>query len=83
MAAQQRQLESAAASARGRGSLRVACIQWPSPLMACGAWVPELIEVGACGAVVLRAWRGLVALLPMRSGPAPAVGWLKNAAACS
>lgn len=27
---------------------RVACIQWPHPLLTCGAWVPELIDmVGA------------------------------------
>lgn len=43
--AQQRQLEAAANSAKGRGSLRVACVQWPQPLMAAGAWVPELIQV--------------------------------------
>ena len=43
--AQQRQLAAAAEAARGRGQLRVACIQWPSPLMACSAWVPELIRV--------------------------------------
>lgn len=45
---QRRRLQAAADSARGRGSLRVACIQWPSPLMACGAWVPELVKVGRC-----------------------------------
>lgn len=53
---QQRQMADAAASARGRGSLRVACIQWPHPLMACGAWVPEMIQVGGeqslCGDVM-------------------------------
>jgi hypothetical protein len=38
-------LADVAASARGRGSLRVAAIQWPQPLMACGAWVPEMIKV--------------------------------------
>ncbi|EFN55954.1 hypothetical protein CHLNCDRAFT_145264 [Chlorella variabilis] len=52
---QQRQMADAAASARGRGSLRVACIQWPHPLMACGAWVPEMIQMtgsqDVCGAV--------------------------------
>lgn len=53
--AQQRQLAAAAEAARGRGQLRVACIQWPSPLMACSAWVPELIRMtgsaDVCGSV--------------------------------
>ncbi|KAI3437865.1 hypothetical protein D9Q98_000311 [Chlorella vulgaris] len=48
-------LADVAASARGRGSLRVAAIQWPQPLMACGAWVPEMIKMAGsqdvCGAV--------------------------------
>ena len=52
---QERQLADAAASARGRGSVRVACIQWPQPLMACGAWVPEMIQVGVeCQCWVLQ-----------------------------
>ena len=50
---QQRQLAAAADSARGRGSMRVACIQWPQPLMAAGAWVPELIQVGCSCCVCL------------------------------
>jgi len=29
---------------RGRGHPSVACIQWPAPLLTCGAWVPELLE---------------------------------------
>ncbi|PSC70726.1 cobalamin-binding isoform A [Micractinium conductrix] len=52
---QRRQLGVAAEAARGRGSLRVACIQWPQPLMACGAWVPQLVQMtgsqDVCGAV--------------------------------
>ena len=51
--AQQQQLRDAANSARGRGSLRVACFQWPSPLMACGAWVPELVQASGDGVCVL------------------------------
>lgn len=50
VAAQRQQLEAAAGSARGRGSQRVCCIQWPQPLYACGAWVPELVQVRGCGA---------------------------------
>ena len=46
---QRRQLGVAAEAARGRGSLRVACIQWPQPLMACGAWVPQLVQASAGG----------------------------------
>lgn len=54
IAAQQQRLAAAAEAARGRGRLRVACIQWPSPLMACSAWVPELIKVWD----KLTAWHG-------------------------
>ena len=62
---QQRQLAEAAASARGRGGLRVACIQWPQPLMACGAWVPELIQVrmqDLCERLSSRPVQGSVAI---------------------
>ena len=33
---------------RGRGKAKVACIQWPQPLMMAGAWVSELLaQAGA------------------------------------
>eukprot|EP00887_Chlorella_sp_A99_P007860 scaffold20.g7860.t1 len=41
----QQRLRVAADSCRGRGSLRVCCLQWPQPLMAAGGWVPQLIEM--------------------------------------
>ena len=52
---QQRQMEAAAESSSGRGHPRVACIQWPHPLMAAGAWTPQLVHmsggVDVCGRV--------------------------------
>ena len=55
VADQRRQLAAAADSARGRRPLRVALLQWPQPLMACGAWVPQLVALAGstdvCGAV--------------------------------
>jgi len=46
---QRRQMAGAAESCNGRGHPRVACIQWPQPLMAAGAWTPQLVEM--CGAI--------------------------------
>ena len=62
---QRRQLGAAAAAARGRRGLRVACIQWPSPIMACGAWVPELIRVGGWPRPVACRRRGPCGAMPL------------------
>jgi iron complex transport system substrate-binding protein len=43
VAAQRRRMEVAAAGALGRPRPRVACVQWHAPLLAAGAWVPELV----------------------------------------
>lgn len=43
------QLDAAAEVCKGRSTQRVACFQWPHPLMASGAWVPHLI--GMAGGV--------------------------------
>lgn len=52
---QRRAMSGAAASGRGRGAPRVACLQWPHPLMAAGSWVPEIIAMAGgrdvCGLV--------------------------------
>lgn len=45
---QRRQMADAAECCSGRGHPRVACIQWPHPLMAAGAWAPQLVQM--CGA---------------------------------
>lgn len=45
IASMKENLETARQVCQGRGHPSVACIQWPSPLMTCGAWVPELLEM--------------------------------------
>lgn len=48
VAGQRQAMERISACGKGRGRPRVACIQWPRPLMAASAWVPEMLRM--CGA---------------------------------
>lgn len=52
VAAQRERMAGAAAAARGRGSLNVAVIQWPHPLMAAGSWVPEMVGMAGSADVL-------------------------------
>lgn len=45
IASMKENVETARQVCQGRGHPKVACIQWPSPLMTCGAWVPEMLEM--------------------------------------
>ena len=38
-------MRAAQDAARGRPVRRLACVQWPDPLYAAGAWVPELVHM--------------------------------------
>ncbi|KAI8105181.1 hypothetical protein M9435_000351 [Picochlorum sp. BPE23] len=45
VASMKENFETARQVCQGRGHPNVACIQWPNPLMTCGAWVPEILEM--------------------------------------
>lgn len=53
---QKNRMKAAAGLCRGRGNPRVVCLQWPSPMMTSGAWVPEIIKM--TGAVAFQGATG-------------------------
>lgn len=40
-----KQMQNIAETSRGRKRHRVVCIQWPAPIMAASAWVPQMLEM--------------------------------------